>query len=350
MPNRLILHIGFWSVYVLIHVYTNAELTNPSYLEKSFAFRAGKALMGELLVLPIKMGLTYVILYYFIPFFDKKLNIKWLVQLLVAIFMTLTLYRCSIAYVIRPLVFDTTAAADNFSIARYLWAAIDVFSIVGIAVALKLFRLRQAEKERAQALEKQRLESELQFLRSQTNPHFLFNTLNNIYALARKQSEQTASVVLKLSKILRFMLYECSTPVISIQTEIQIIEDYLALEKLRYPERLKVRFCKKIDTESAVIAPLLLLPLVENAFKHGVSETRFASYVHIDLQIKDQQLNFKVCNNQEGAAEQTSETGIGLKNIQRQLELIYPQRHQMQVQNAIDFYQVQLNVQLYADT
>lgn len=346
MPNRIVLHIGFWLVYVLIHVYTNAELTNPSYWEKPFVYRAGKALMGELLVLPIKIGLTYLVLYYFIPYFDKRRTIKWLGQLVLAIFIALTLYRFSIGYIIRPLVYDTSPSADNFSIARYLWAAIDVFSILGIAVALKLFRLRQAEKERAQALEKQRLESELQFLRAQTNPHFLFNTLNNIYALARKRSEQTAPVVMKLSKILRFMLYECSASKISIHAEIQVIEDYLALEKLRYPERLQVRFQKKIASNAPPIAPLLLLPLVENAFKHGVSETRFSSYVNIELQVIQNQLNFCVRNSQEEVTSLTSDTGIGLKNICRQLELVYPQRHQLEVQNEIDFYQVQLYIQL----
>ena len=114
---------------------------------------------------------------------------------------------------------------------------------------------------------RKKLETELQFLKSQTNPHFLFNTLNNIYALARKKSDSTADAVMKLSKLLRFMLYESQKKFISITDEIQVLDDFIELEKIRYGEKLQLIFNKSIDNESHPIAPLILLPFVENAFK-----------------------------------------------------------------------------------
>lgn len=350
MSNRILLHITFWLSYLVLQVYTGAELSNPSYAEKSLWFRMSKILYGELLILPIKAGMSYLVLYYFLPKFHKRLEISWLLQLIGATFIILTTYRFAIGHLVRPLVYGSIAVADNYSLARYIWGFLDVFSIVGVATAIKLFLLRQAEKEQAQALKQERLLAELQFLRSQANPHFLFNTLNNIYALARKKSEQTADVVLKLSKLLRFMLYECNVERIPISTEIKVIQDYIELEKLRYNQRLNVDLHLNIDNQEQLIAPLLLLPLVENAFKHGVSETRFDSFVKIQLDLYQEELVFVIENTKEETKDSINDSikkeGIGLPNIERQLILLYPQQHQLEIKNRTDNYAVQLKIKL----
>jgi two-component system, LytTR family, sensor kinase len=180
--------------------------------------------------------------------------------------------------------------------------------------------LSQAEQQLR--IEKQA--AELNYLRSQTNPHFLFNTLNNIYSLARDKSDRAAESILRLSKILRFMLYETAGNFIAIEQELQIIRDYVDLEKLRYDESLRVNFNNDIEDMKQAIPPLLLIPLVENAFKHGVSETRNQPFVDIHLSVNKRILTFIVKNSTDGSDEQQQvKENIGLSNLRRQLELLY---------------------------
>jgi LytS/YehU family sensor histidine kinase len=181
-------------------------------------------------------------------------------------------------------------------------------------------KLRQA----AQQLRIEKQEAELSFLRSQTNPHFLFNTLNNIYSLTRDKSDLAPESILRLSKMLRYMLYETSGNYVAIEQELKIITDYIELEKLRYDESLRVNFNYDIENMKQAIPPLLLIPLVENAFKHGVSETRGRPFVDIHLSVNNRQLKFVVKNSAEDAPDQkTVKENIGLSNLRRQLQLLY---------------------------
>lgn len=179
-------------------------------------------------------------------------------------------------------------------------------------------------KQDTQQLRIEKQEAELNYLRSQTNPHFLFNTLNNIYSLARDKSDLAGESILRLSKILRFMLYETSGTYIAVEDELKIISDYLALEQLRYDESLRINFNYDIEDPKQSLPPLLLIPLVENAFKHGVAETRNGPFVEIHLSVKKKQLAFFVKNSTEtGASRRSVKENIGLSNLRRQLELLY---------------------------
>jgi LytS/YehU family sensor histidine kinase len=183
-------------------------------------------------------------------------------------------------------------------------------------------------KQTAQQLRIEKQEAELNYLRSQTNPHFLFNTLNNIYSLARDKSDIAPESILRLSKILRFMLYETTGKYISIEQELKIINDYLSLEKLRYDESLRINFNYDVEELKQSIPPLLLMPLVENAFKHGVAETRSQPFVDIHLSVKNRQLTFVVKNSAEAFTEEAGiKENIGLSNLRRQLELLYKEYH-----------------------
>ena len=154
-------------------------------------------------------------------------------------------------------------------------------------------------KQTTQQLRIEKQQAELNYLKSQTNPHFLFNTLNNIYSLARDKSDLAPESILRLSKILRFMLYETGGAYIAIEQELKIISDYIALEKLRYDESLRINFNYDIEEMKQALPPLLLIPLVENAFKHGVSETRNQPFVDIHLSVNKRQLAFVVKNSTE---------------------------------------------------
>jgi hypothetical protein len=176
----------------------------------------------------------------------------------------------------------------------------------------------------AQLLRIEKQAAELNYLKSQTNPHFLFNTLNNIYSLARDKSNLAPESILRLSKLLRFMLYETGGKFIPVEKELKIIRDYIELEKLRYDESLQVNFSHDLEDLNQALPPLLLLPLVENAFKHGVSETRNHPFVNIHLSINRRQLSFVVENSVGGPHAETGiKESIGLSNLKRQLELLF---------------------------
>lgn len=196
-----------------------------------------------------------------------------------------------------------------------------VFSIFFFGIVKHTYDFRKL-KAATQQLRIEKQEAELNYLKSQTNPHFLFNTLNNIYSLARDKSDLAPESILRLSKILRFMLYETNVSYIAIEQELKIMNDYIALERLRYDETLRVNFNNDIEDMKQSIPPLLLIPLVENAFKHGVSETRSQPFVDVHLSVKNRQLIFVVKNSVEAFTESVKEN-IGLSNLRRQLELLY---------------------------
>ena len=221
----------------------------------------------------------------------------------------------------------------------------DIGFASGGAIAIKQIRIQLSGKEKERNLIKEKLEAELKFLRNQIHPHFLFNTLNNIYGLARKNSNETAAVVMKLSKLLRFMLYETSKPSIKIGDEIKMLDDYIELEKIRYGRRLTVNFLREIDNECESISPLLLLPFVENAFKHGVSESRFESFILIDMKLQNSILNFDIENTKESNTENEVTENIGLKNVKRQLELMYKE-YNMLVKSELTIFKVSLTINL----
>jgi two-component system, LytTR family, sensor kinase len=208
-----------------------------------------------------------------------------------------------------------------------------------------IYDYRQLTKA-TQELRIQKQEAELNYLKSQTNPHFLFNTLNNIYSLARDKSDLAPESILRLSKILRFMLYETSGNYIAIEQELQIISDYIALERLRYDESLHVNFNHDIEDMKQALPPLLLMPLVENAFKHGVSETRNQPFIDIHLSLKNRQLTFFVKNSTEAFAPKGElKENIGLSNLRRQLELLYTD-YDLSVKQADSVFTAALTINL----
>ncbi|MEO8173690.1 MAG: histidine kinase [Sediminibacterium sp.] len=217
-----------------------------------------------------------------------------------------------------------------------------VFFFVIVRHTYKYIKLQQAEQQLR--IEKQA--AELNYLRAQTNPHFLFNTLNNIYSLARDKSDLAPESILRLSKILRFMLYETAGEFISLEQEIKIITDYIELEKLRYDDSLHINFNHNVEEMKQALPPLLLIPLVENAFKHGASETRGQPFVNIHLSVNQRQLVFVVENSAETiSGTQDVKENIGLSNLRRQLELLYTD-YKLSVQHAESVFTATLQINL----
>ncbi len=222
------------------------------------------------------------------------------------------------------------------------FSAGSLFFFAIIRHTYKYIKLQRTE----QLLRIEKQAAELNYLRAQTNPHFLFNTLNNIYSLARDKSDLAPESILRLSKILRFMLYETGGDYISIEQELKIINDYIALEKLRYDDSLHINFNYDVADMKQALPPLLLIPLVENAFKHGVSETRDEPFVDIHLSIRNRLLLLVVKNSSERyAGDDSVKENIGLSNLRRQLELLYID-YKLTVQQAESVFTTTLKINL----
>ncbi|MCB9286985.1 MAG: histidine kinase [Lewinellaceae bacterium] len=349
MKHRILLHFGFWLVYALYDGYLSVPLSGQSFAGLAIWERLSMGYRAELVLLLIKIPAVYLVLYRFLPpIFENKKFFRLAVQfLLTAAVATIAIFMAwhKIIYPHILNVAPPEAAANAWIAAfRLLWSSFDILMLLGVTAALKLFRMRLSVAEREKQLVEEKLQSELRFLRAQTNPHFLFNTLNNLYHLARKHSENTPDAILKLSGMMRFMLYECTARHIILLKEVNVIRDYLDLERLRYGSRLSAGFRVDVDDEGQLIAPLLLLPLVENAFKHGASESRGNTWVRIFLHLKNGRLSFQV-ENAKDPSEGMAAEGIGLTNVKRQLELLYP-GYRLQLDDRGDQFFAHLSIDL----
>ena len=215
-------------------------------------------------------------------------------------------------------------------------------SWAGIAVFLRLLVDWFKAERRQMELGNQQLQSELSFLRAQVNPHFLFNTLNNIYSLAYKKSDHTAEAVMKLSSMMRYMLYEANEEQVPLQKEVEQLHSFIALQKLRSKKQEIVHLQVEGGIKSHQVAPLLLIPLVENAFKHG---DFLRSPVEIQLSASPGSLLFKVRNSLGRGESKETTGGVGLRNIRRRLTLLYPGRHSLQVLESEDAFEVTLTIE-----
>jgi hypothetical protein len=210
-----------------------------------------------------------------------------------------------------------------------------------VLIAVSYYRRQQA----VLALREQKRLAELEALKRQLNPHFIFNTLNNIYALAIKQSEQTPEAIAKLSAILDYVLYRCNHEYVSLEDEVEMIDDYIALERLRFGERLKVSFSKELCS-GVMIAPLMFLTLIENAFKHGVSQQLGRAFIDISLKTTNEAVVFNVSNSMPTTIQPIARpTGqIGLENLRRQLTLLYPRTHQLDLEETPGHYSARIRL------
>lgn len=303
---------------------------------------------GEYILLLVRIPMVYLSFYVSDKYFNSKAESgKGIAYFLLIMVFSTVMYRVIVAEYALSEIYLVSEPEPVFLPERVVRAFLDLAFLNAAANGIRLYFSRIKMKERELTLMKQKAEAELSLLKSQINPHFLFNTLNNIYGLALKNSQETAPVVLKLSQLMRFMLYESEKKSITIKDEIKLVEDYIELETLRYNNRLKIVFEKDVDDATTRITPLLLLPLVENAFKHGASESRQDAFISICVSLRQDLFLFEIINSYEADKEerQGEANGIGLKNVRRQLELIYS-KFQMDVTKGENTFKVNLNIRL----
>lgn len=217
---------------------------------------------------------------------------------------------------------------------------INLFAITGFAYFVNTFK----EEKIKQQLKQQHLQLELNYLKAQLHPHFFFNTMNNIYSLALYQSDKTAPIVEKLSHIMRYIIYEGKKDTVPLETEIAFLENFVALEKIRHEDNVRIAFAVQGNTDKITIPPLLFMPLLEIAFKHGFSNNGH-SWVEAAMLIEDNEITFEI-KNSNACGESGSGSGIGLENLQKRLSLLYPQKHTLLIQNTGQQFEVNLTLKL----
>ena len=229
----------------------------------------------------------------------------------------------------------------------YVNGFIQYLYIFGISASYSFFSDYQKQQSIQRENENERLKSELSFLRSQISPHFMFNLLNSLVALNRKKSNLVEPVLLKMSDLLRYMLYEKDDKQISLDNEVKYLQNYIDLQKLRFGDYVDIDFDVKAPTFSKNIEPMLLIPFVENAFKHGVGMIE-KPIIRVELQTIENQLFFKVTNKFSNDIQEVKDgaSGIGLNNVKRRLELLYPSQHSLTVVDKDNIYTTELKLQL----
>lgn len=235
---------------------------------------------------------------------------------------------------------------------NYVFVLILVYLIVGLVSFVRLLKHSFETSAKNTALENKILEGslhlkeqELHYLKKQIHPHFLFNTLNTIYGFSMRKSEETPELILKLSNLLDYILYQVQKPTVPLIEEIAHIEEYISLEKIRFQDTLKVSFNTKNIDKNIEVPPMLFIPFVENAFKHGAIIDDYLT-VEIQLEIKEERLMFESTNSYRGKEEGLTSIGLGLQNIEKRLELLYGENYELKSNASTKKYSVDLIIKL----
>jgi len=221
------------------------------------------------------------------------------------------------------------------------------FTTAAIAVGLKFIKDWYLKAQRNLQLQKENMEAQLQLLTAQVHPHFLFNTLNNIYSKAQTESPGSANMILELSNILRYVLDEGKHVLVPLENELQMIKDYTNLERRRYDDKLDLFVSLPSKIENIYIAPLLLLPFVENSFKHGTSKMLNNPWINLKIELKDTSLFMKLMNGKkQSTMELNGRYGTGIENVRKRLDLLYKDRHTLQINEDEEVFVINLTMEL----
>lgn len=287
--------------------------------------------------------LSFIISYYLVPKFLYAKKYKQFILGLVVVFLT--------SYVLEELVLEKIFFDNHRSeyISNVFYTLLDIGPLMIIMVSFKLAwdsLKKQSELEDLQSTIK---ESELQFLKSQINPHFLFNNLNNLYSYAIENSPKTPSIILELSSVLRYMLYDCKEDFVPLHKEVTHLKDFTALNELQIEDRGEVTLVTNIHGNHFTIAPLILIMFIENAFKHSTASQSKDILINVQLDVSSRgELHF-VCENSflPNGNNQSLSAGIGLQNVKKRLDLLYPKQHTLSITEEEALYKVDLTMKLH---
>jgi len=328
------LHVLFW-ILILFAIASNST-------EKSF-FEYG--LLVEFVNLLFYVFIVYFNIYYLFPKYLKGKSMRVYIPYLILSALLLTPIKGAFLYI---LYYNNPISKRQILLTLH-YTFLSTFFIAGASTVFKILLEWVKYQREKKKLIKEKMQSELKFLRSQINPHFLFNTLNNVYSLALVKSDKTPEIILKLSEILRYMLYECNVPKVKLSSEVNYIENYLTLEKLRQREDVKIEFNIDGEIKDQLISPLLFTPFLENAFKHGINRVIDDACVKIVLKIEEEEIYFTVENSKPEFTPEDfkkKQGGIGLSNVKKRLKILYPNKYKLDIENTKNTYKIDLYLNL----
>lgn len=344
MNKKLLLitiHIAAWACFFLLPIVFFPRSKDPQYQ------------MSETLKLMFFCINVYLVIFYY-------LNTHVIIPQMLAkkrwIYYALAVIACLVIFIYIPKFFEDALNAENpdrlkMKIVRrrhrlypFTGGTAVFFLVFTVSTCIKVIQQWLSAEQRQKLIETEKLNTELSFLKSQINPHFLFNTLNNIYSLAIVKSDETAAAVMKLSSIMRYVLSDTKQHLVPLEKEIEFIQHYIDLQKVRLTDKIKINFIVNGEQEGRQIAPLLFIPFVENAFKYGIS-TKEHSEINITINIKPHEIEF-ITDNRILALETDAEkkNGIGLKNTRRRLEILYADKHSLEILRREDHFFVHLKI------
>jgi two-component system LytT family sensor kinase len=333
---HLLLWIGVWFYFYYFFSYNSTDVRYVRWFSS--------------LLLPLTMAITYFAVYFLIPKYlftreyGKFALYSFYTLMASSYFIVLIIYGCMFIYK----GFDASNIPPM--VKNFFFILILVYLVVGlvsfITILNRSFRTEKRNKDLQNKILTAQLqikEQELNYLKKQIHPHFLFNTLNTIYGLALKQSTHTPEIILKLSNLLDYILYQVDKPRVSLYEEVEHIREYIELEKIRFQESLKVEFQVGDVDKQIMIAPMLLIPFVENAFKHGEIVDGYLQ-IHIDIQLRESSLDFRIDNSVQVNDETGKAKGLGLENFRKRLDLNYENNYMLESSIKGHWYTASLHI------
>lgn len=332
--SQAVYHIVFWLVFYFFLIIINQR-----------TFPLGYNMLFHLVSIIFYVIIVYINLLYLFPKYLTKNSVVLYIAVLSLSVVAITSVKIVALY---PLAKEKLGLGHFFMANKnpvflttfFMAFASSIYNIIND------WFVHQREKE---DLQRQTLKSELRFLKSQINPHFLFNTLNSLYALTLKKSDQAPEIVLRLSEMMRYMLYECNEKQVLLSKEINYIENYLELEKIRHSGKCEIRFEVEGNLRNQTIAPLMFIPFIENSFKHGINTQLNKSFVHMGIKIDKSDLTLNIKNSKAPTLPSDSNRksgGIGLVNVKRRLNLLYNEAYKLNIDDAPNEYSIQLQIEL----
>lgn len=374
--HRKLRHVSFWLIWCLSfnlffhlpnHVVrgwdlSGSELQNPNLQKLGPALFFIKTLIVNswLAVIVPQVLFTYALIYWLLPcYFYKRRNIFFSFSIAVSVlaiyFFIAVAFKYSVPLYntiwLEPYKFPAIWDMGHFILIDQLTT---LPIVTGIALMIKLFKRWWLKQKETELLASEKAKAELQLLKAQIHPHFLFNTLNNIYFFTLNASPKAPELIKKLSDLLQYILNECNKPLVPLEKEINMVCDYMELEKIRYGEQMKMTieipiytFASSVEFKNKFIAPLLLIPFIENCFKHGASKMIVHPFVELRISIENNWLNVYIRNSRPKTLVQSPSKGnIGLNNVKKRLQLLYPETHELNIISESETFTVLLKVEL----
>lgn len=351
-PYRLRRHVLFWFCWWMFQSFLYsfaAGLMNASYFR-----RLPVSAVEALFYLLPHMFLAYSLMYWVVPrlvltgkYLQAALSAGLLFLATGALSISLSMYFLTHvrALMLGRFYVPPTHINELHFFLGLLAGLRGAITIGGLAAAIKLMKHWYVKEQRNLQLQKENISSQLQLLKAQVHPHFLFNTLNNIYSSTQVTSPKAATMIMGLSNLLRYILYECNQPTVSLRKELQMLREYMHLEQRRYDNNLELHVQLPEEDTGLAIAPLLLLPFVENSFKHGASQMLDQPWISLQMSVENDWLKMKLLNAKTSHTKYTH-SGIGLHNVKKRLELLYPQKHELIITEEEEVFIANLKILL----